>query len=183
MKKELALVLIGFALAVMLFTIKPTLTGYFTAQSATCQNPILTTVTSPGATGYIVGLIDSARSEIKVEIYVFTSRDVLSALDRAVKRGVKVEVILEPRVSNNFDAIKTLKEYGVLVKWASTSFANTHSKLIIVDGITTFVGSTNLSMHALELNRETAVIINDPCTAAFFVKTFDSDWAIATNVK
>lgn len=162
---------------------QPSLTGYFAAQTATCQNPVLTTVTSPGSSQYIVGLIDSAQKEINVEVYVFTSKEVMLALERAVNRGVSVELILEPRVDQNYETAQKLKAAGVVIKWASISFANTHSKLIIVDGKSTFIGSTNLSMHALELNRETAVIINDPCTASAFEKVFDSDWAIATSVK
>ncbi len=183
MKSYFLLVSFGFALAVMLFTVQPSLTGYFAAQSATCQNPVLTTVTSPGSSQYIVGLIDSAQSQVKIEMYVFTSKEVMLALERAVNRGVSVELILEPRVDQNYETAQKLKTAGVVVKWASTSFANTHSKIIIVDGKITFVGSTNLSMHALELNRETAVIISDPCTAASFIKTFDADWQIATGVK
>jgi phosphatidylserine/phosphatidylglycerophosphate/cardiolipin synthase-like enzyme len=82
----------------------------------------------------------------------------------AKKRGVKVEVILEVRegedrtTKRNRHTGKILSEGGVEVIYDSFS-KTTHTKLMVVDGRLTLLGSTNWTYNALTNNNEASVLI------------------------
>ncbi len=85
-------------------------------------------------------------------------------LIEAKKRGVKVEVILEVRegeertTKTNRQTGKILSEGGVEVIY-DPLFKTTHTKLMVVDGKLTLLGSTNWTYYALTNNHEVAVLI------------------------
>jgi phosphatidylserine/phosphatidylglycerophosphate/cardiolipin synthase-like enzyme len=82
----------------------------------------------------------------------------------AKKRGVKVEVILEVRegedrtTKRNRHTGKILSEGGVDVIY-DTFLKTTHTKLMVVDGHLTLLGSTNWTYYALTNNHEVSVLI------------------------
>ena len=141
---------------------------------------IATPVFSPGAEQEIISLIDTADSSLDVEIYVFSSQDVMDALIDAKNRGVNVRVIMEKRTMSNTnqETFDYLRNNGVEVRWASTAYKLTHSKFIIVDGKKVFVGSHNFSNSALNYNREASVIITGEAVEEF-IRVFEQDWSIA----
>ena len=118
--------------------------------------------------------------------YAFFNRpaDVVAReLGDAVKRGVRVRVIMEPRVTDSrkqkmFD---TLSALGCEVRWASFSYKLTHSKFIVVDGKRALVGSINFSESALNYNREAAVEI-DGEKVKEIADAFETDWGMASSV-
>jgi phosphatidylserine/phosphatidylglycerophosphate/cardiolipin synthase-like enzyme len=138
-------------------------------------------VFSPEEGSEILSFIDSAEESIDIEVYVFTSRDVIEALERAKRRGVSIRIIIEKRViaGENNEIFRELSAKGFNVRFASPAFQLTHSKFIIVDKKAVLVGSHNLSNSALFKNREASVILSDPKAAAEFVKTFETDWKLA----
>jgi len=141
---------------------------------------IVTPVFSPGAEEEIISFIDSADSTLDVEIYVFSSQDVIDALIDAKNRGVRVRVIMEKRTMSNTnqETFDYLRNQGVEVRWASTAYKLTHSKFIILDGEKVFVGSHNFSNSALNYNREASVIITGEAVEEF-IRVFEQDWSIA----
>ena len=140
----------------------------------------ITPVFSPGAENEIISFIDSADSTLDVEIYVFSSKDVMDALIDAKNRGVKVRVIIEKRTMSNTneETFDYLRDHGVEVRWASTAYKLTHSKFIILDGEKVFIGSHNFSNSALNYNREASVIITGEAVDDF-IRVFEQDWIIA----
>lgn len=142
--------------------------------------PEVRPVFSPGEGGQeVISLIDSAQSSLDIEIYVFTSRDVIEALERAKSRGVEIRIIMERRVMSgqNDATYRELAAKGFDVRYARTDVELTHSKFIIVDGKSVLVGSHNLSNSALYENREASVIVSDAATVAEFSRIFAEDWA------
>jgi phosphatidylserine/phosphatidylglycerophosphate/cardiolipin synthase-like enzyme len=139
------------------------------------------TVISPEDGSEIISLIDSAKDSIDIEVYVFTSRDVVEALERAGRRGVSIRVIIEKRVigGENDEIFRELFAKGLDVRFASGTFQLTHSKFIIVDRKFVLIGSHNLSNSALFKNREVSVILSDPKVVSELVKTFETDWELA----
>jgi len=104
----------------------------------------------------IIALINSAQNGIYAEQLYITNNDVIRALERAIKRGVKVRVILDNRSSLEIDGAEViLKE-------------NIHNKAIIVDNNTVLVSSINLSDESLFENREVGVLLNDGDVAKYF---------------
>ncbi|VVB57192.1 Cardiolipin synthase A [uncultured archaeon] len=139
---------------------------------------------SPGSGGDIVSMIRSARTSIDVEMYVFTDENLARELAAASARGVKVRVILEPRVSsNNLNAIAAgLQDGGVEVRWASLRYQLTHTKMMIVDGKEALVGSINFSGAAQNKNREVGVELQGPALEKL-QDVFEQDWKDASVIR
>lgn len=92
----------------------------------------------------------------------------------ARERGVDVRVVADEYSQDN-NAFETLKAGGVGVRMDSNG-TTTHAKLIIVDGKTVLLGSTNLSYSGLEVNNEVDVLINSQETARYFEAYFRNMW-------
>lgn len=131
----------------------------------------------------LLGLVGSARESVDVLLYQFSYTPLQDALVDASNRGVLVRVVLDPQVESNLFTAEKLALSGVSVRWASREFASTHAKVLVVDGDTVFVGSTNWSRHAMKLNREAAVVVSSVAVAQRFLSVFESDWGSATSWK
>ena len=144
--------------------------------------PSISAVFSPEDGHEIVDLLDGAKGSIDIEIYVFSSRDVVEALEHAKARGVEIRIIIEKDVvgGENDEIYRELLAKGFNVRFASEAYKLTHAKFIIVDGKAVLVGSHNLSNSALYKNREASVIIRDAATVQEFEQAFAIDWAIAS---
>ena len=144
--------------------------------------PVIVSVFSPDAGEEVIGLIDSAEESVDIEMYVFTSRDVVDALQRAKSRGVDVRIIIERSTisGSNREIYNELAAKGFNVRYASSSYKLTHSKFMIIDGKTVLVGSHNFSNSALYYNREASVIIKNHQAVSEFREAFDVDWKLAS---
>jgi len=154
---------------------------YFSSSCNSCAETVDAHV-SPGAAATIIHMLQSANESIELEMYEFTYKPLMDELAAAQARGVNVRVILEPRLSGdyNVNAAKYLEVRGVPVRWASLSFSLTHSKLLIVDDKRAFVGSPNWSYSALFRNRETAVLIEGGKAVSDLDAVFEEDWITAS---
>ncbi len=141
-------------------------------------------VFSPGSSDTIRALIRSSRKSIEIEMYVFTDETLVQELADAQKRGVDVRIIIEARVeSSSLDTIvAALRDGGVSVRWASTQFALTHAKTMIIDGKKVLVGSINFSKAAQNKNREAAAILEGKEVASYSA-IFAKDWNDARMIK
>ena len=139
-------------------------------------------VFSPGADDDFIELLRSANESIEVEMYQFSYEPLMNELIDANARGVDVRIILEPRLdgNDNVDAAGFLKAHGVEVRWASLSFARTHSKFAVVDGKKAVVGSHNWSRSAMLKNREAALFVEGGDAVSDVKRIFEQDWEIAT---
>jgi cardiolipin synthase A/B len=135
---------------------------------------------SPEEGDEIIGFIDSAEESLQIEMYVFTSEDIVDALKRAQDRGVNVQIILERRVATgeNPKHYDELLAYGIDIRWASYGYALTHAKFIIADGKRVLVGSHNFSDSAMHRNREASVVLTGNIVEEF-KRVFEKDWALA----
>ncbi|MGP8154145.1 MAG: phospholipase D-like domain-containing protein [Smithella sp.] len=120
--------------------------------------------------------IDEAQNEIFISIFSFKTSKcknscpdrILSHLAKAVKRGVKVKVILET-TGNKSDELniqnkqtgKLLEEKGVNVFFDSPRKI-THTKLVVIDQRLIFLGSHNFTQSALKYNNEISVLLDRP---------------------
>ncbi len=138
---------------------------------------------SPGADAAVLAEIASANSTLDIMLYQFSYGEYKQALARAVQKGVRARIILEPRVDSNIETAKFLLANGVSAKWATKNYTNTHSKTMVVDARRVLVGSINWSRHAAKTNRESGVVVDDAALAADFESVFEEDWAKATEVK
>lgn len=159
------------------------LTGFFVfymTSSFTYPSSIVS-LFSPGSEQEVLDMINSARDEIQLEMYILSSDKVLDALVDAKLRGVNIRVILEKNVlsDENLNSYSTLQNAGIEVAWASENFKLTHSKFMIIDKRILLVGSHNFSRSALNFNREASVIIENNKVIEDFLSIFEHDWEIA----
>ncbi len=144
--------------------------------------PSIVPVFSPEGAVQIINSIDSATDTIDLEMYVFTSREVVEALERAKYRGVRIRIILERSTisGSNSEIFNELASKGINVRYATEDYQLTHSKFMVIDSRLVFVGSHNFSNSALHRNREASVIIEDYFTVIEFSEAFERDWALAS---
>jgi phosphatidylserine/phosphatidylglycerophosphate/cardiolipin synthase-like enzyme len=120
--------------------------------------------------------IDEAQSEIFMSIFSFKAGVhknsypdiILAHLARAVKRGIKVIVILENTGgydykldAENQQTKQLLEEKSVKV-YFDLPRQTTHTKLIVIDERLVFLGSHNLTQAALKYNNEISILLDRP---------------------
>lgn len=123
--------------------------------------------------------IRDARTQIVMAFFLFKTNGhptsypeiILRELGHAARRGVRVVLVLEQdekpdsTVSrDNRNASERLKETGVEIYFDSPK-RTTHTKLAVIDGRYTFIGSHNLTQSALKHNNELSVLIDSPAVA------------------
>jgi cardiolipin synthase A/B len=137
-------------------------------------------VWSPGSTGALVGLINSARSSLLVEDEEMDSPVVEQALEGDARRGVDVKVVMTYS-SEWSSALNALAYDGVHVSLLNSSQVYIHAKVICVDcsatAGTVFIGSENFSTSSLSYNRELGVITRSLNAIHAVVTAVDSDYA------
>ncbi len=132
-------------------------------------------------------LADHAEASIDLtDAYFVAPRRVLDALIRAARRGVRVRLLL-PGLSNHpFAGMAARRIYGPLLEagadvyeWRGTML---HAKTIVVDGLVSMVGSSNLDPLSLHRNYELNVLVGDPRTGEAMRALFARDLARATRI-
>jgi cardiolipin synthase A/B len=128
----------------------------------------------------IVSEINNAQKEILVEVYLLSDKQIINALEAAVKRGVDVKVMLEqhPFGGNglNNKTKQELESAGVSIEWASSKFSLTHEKAIVIDNNKAFVLNQNLTAASFTKNREYNVIDTNPEDVSQIRQMFIADW-------
>jgi cardiolipin synthase len=114
----------------------------------------------------LMGAFSIAQSRIRImSPYFLPDRELISALVTAARRGVEVDIVV-PAINNlklvdramtaQFDQI--LKSHCRI--WRATGNFN-HSKLLAIDGLWAYVGSSNLDPRSLRLNFEVDLEVMD----------------------
>src|SRR5437667_207824 len=126
-----------------------------------------------------VALIDSAVGSIEMAAYEFTTMYVEKAILEAIKRGVKVALVLDRLETRGRQAElhDTLERAGCDVRLISPNGGIMHDKYIVVDGKTVEWGSYNYTERAENKNFENATFATDNALAqqyhADFVSIFN----------
>jgi phosphatidylserine/phosphatidylglycerophosphate/cardiolipin synthase-like enzyme len=136
-----------------------------------------------GSQHLVVKVIDSARSQLRVLAYSFTSAAVTSALLHARKRGVDVKVVADHRNNISEDrsgkaraALSALANAGIDVRTIS-AYPIHHDKVIVADGRTVELGSFNFSDAAANRNSENVLVNWDnPKLAEVYTRHFERNY-------
>jgi len=145
------------------------------AEIQACFSPPLTGGCDPLAT--VVQAIDGARKTVLVQMYALTSREIVSALVNARRRGIDVRVIVDRSQlkEDRSDAytVGRLAAGGVPVL-VDTVSGLMHNKVMIIDGGTVATGSFNYTWSAEHKNAENLVLIHDPALAAAYTQNWNA---------
>ncbi len=123
--------------------------------------------------------IAAARQSVRVGAYLFTNRTIASALAKAARRGVAVDLVGDAKQheAGGFPVLRTLDRAGVRI-WLNGEHAAFHHKVVLVDAGTpagvVVTGSFNFTQAAQERNAENIVVISgDPELAERFARDFE----------
>ena len=139
----------------------------------------------PFASPYIVHdtfikAINSARKQIKlINPYLSLCSHTKKALKAAARRGVDVQIMVSaksdipvtPRLVER-NAHMLIKE-GAKVYFYEGGFH--HSKIMMVDGIYSYIGSANLNSRSMTFDYECNMLIADRPTTEALISIFDTD--------
>lgn len=149
---------------------------YLSATADAGRPPKLEVHFSPkgGCTDEIVSLINSAKTEILVQAYSFTSPTIIGALKNRAHpdagKPISVKVILD-RSNNSNQAIQDLQSNGVMVQ-IDAKHSIAHNKVIIIDKKVVFTGSFNFTQQAETSNAENCLTVRD----AGLAKQYGANW-------
>ena len=120
----------------------------------------------------IIREIGSAKSEILVQAYSFTSVPIAKALVDAHRRGVKVEAILDKsQRKEKYTSATFLANMGIPT-YIDDKHAIAHNKIIVIDGKTVITGSFNFTKAAEEKNAENLIIIKSKELARVYTENW-----------
>ena len=134
-------------------------------------------------------MISSATRTLDLEQFYVSSQPgevlepVLDAVKAAVKRGVKVRLIVDKvMMSETGKVLPELKAAGVdarVIDYKKEGGGVQHSKFFIVDGAESYVGSQNFDWRSLKHIHELGYRIKSAGAAADLSRIFAADWAVA----
>jgi phosphatidylserine/phosphatidylglycerophosphate/cardiolipin synthase-like enzyme len=128
----------------------------------------------------ILDAINAAEKSIRVKMFVFSDPDLLKAIIAAHRRGVKVQVMLNPArrdgKEENQESRQLLRKAGVDVIDSNPAFDLTHEKSMVIDEKTAFVKSLNWDTKNLTETRDYAVVTNHPQEVKEVLQCFEADW-------
>jgi cardiolipin synthase len=128
----------------------------------------------------IVAAIESAKKSIKIKMFVFSDPDLINAVIAAQKKGIEVQVMLNPArrsgEEDNSETRKMLEAAGVEVRDSNPKFGLTHEKSMVIDEETAFVKSLNWATKNLTVTRDYAVTTKHPPEVNEIVACFIADW-------
>ena len=130
-------------------------------------------------TWILVGALSVARERVQIMTpYFIPSRELLSALNAAALRGVRVDILLPERSNLPFVAwatenmLEEVLQHGIRVHYQPLPF--NHSKLFLVDEFYAVIGSANLDPRSLRLNFEFNLEVYDASLALQLSRHFDA---------
>jgi cardiolipin synthase len=135
----------------------------------------------------LIGAFSVARKSIRImSPYFLPDRELISALTTAARRGVEIDIVV-PAMNNLFlvDRAMTAQFDQVLKHYCRvwrTEGSFDHSKLLSVDGVWAYIGSSNLDARSLRLNFEIDVEVLDAGFAAEIEARIGSAIASAASV-
>ena len=135
----------------------------------------------------LMGAFSVARKSIRImSPYFLPDREFISALVTAARRGVEIDIVV-PAVNNLFLVGRAMTaQYDQVLKhycrvWRHEGSFD-HSKLLSVDGVWAYVGSSNLDARSLRLNFEIDLEVLDAGFAAEIEACIDTAIAAARPV-
>ena len=129
----------------------------------------------------VIRFVREARARLDINTYLLTDRRVLAAVHDAVRRGVRVRVIIarHPYGHRPRGELARLRATGAMVRYAPPRFTGRyvfdHAKYM-VSGNHGEIGTANMSWSAFHRNREYLWVGHDARIAAALRTVFQADW-------
>jgi phosphatidylserine/phosphatidylglycerophosphate/cardiolipin synthase-like enzyme len=124
-----------------------------------------------GCTDAIVKEIGKAKTEILVQAYSFTSKEIAKALVDAHKRGVDTIIVLDKSNKSQKYSAADFTFNMAIPTYIDAEHAIAHNKIMIIDKETVITGSFNFTKAAEERNAENLLILkNKELAKIYFIE-------------
>lgn len=138
------------------------------------------------AEALVLKVIGSAKHDLRMMGYSFTSPTISAALAKAARSGVDVKLVLDEH-GNEGKASKNAMNYvvnaGVQLRTID-KYKIQHDKVIVVDGQTVETGSFNYTASAAKANSENVLVAWEvPDLAANYLRHWQSRWDQGTDYR
>jgi len=135
----------------------------------------------------IEGLVKKAARTIDGAIYRFNNPRLAAALGEAVRRGVKVRVVLDRTKYAESQSTRQVLSDGTvairLLNGRQGPGGKMHHKFVVLDGETLLTGSYNWTLESEEQNFENLIVLRDQESIALYQREFATLWAEAAPVE
>ena len=129
---------------------------------------------------YVLSLASAKRAIDVATPYFVTDESTAWALEDAIRRGVKIRILLEGEITDAMPVkyasrqmYDRLLQLGIeLYEYQPTMM---HAKVVVIDGIWSMFGSANFDNRSLELNDELNVAVSSRALAERFLRDFEHD--------
>jgi phosphatidylserine/phosphatidylglycerophosphate/cardiolipin synthase-like enzyme len=128
--------------------------------------------------------LDEARESVSAVIYKFDEPGLLEAVSAAVRRGVRVRLLIDgAQVAGNPERSLAARAQaaGAEVRLWPEDLHKLHAKLTVVDGKKALTGSYNWTRSALEKNVELLIVFEEPATVRRLSGLFEVLWERAAS--
>ncbi len=121
-----------------------------------------------GCTNAILSEINRAKSEILVQAYSFTSKEIAKALTDAHTRGISIQIILDKSQRTARQSAAAYTSQSGIPTFIDRAHAIAHNKVMIIDKLTVITGSFNFTKAAEESNAENLLIVRSSALAQLY---------------
>ncbi|NVP17808.1 phosphatidylserine/phosphatidylglycerophosphate/cardiolipin synthase family protein [Candidatus Gracilibacteria bacterium] len=119
-------------------------------------------------------LFESAKNDIKIYMqYLNDEKMNKKLIELKKKNNLQIQVVIAETSVNN-DITKSLLKAGIEIK--KIPKYKMHSKAILIDNETIFIGSVNFSSYSLDKNRELGILTKDKQLIMDFLSVFKTDF-------
>ncbi|HVP10228.1 MAG TPA: phospholipase D family protein [Phycisphaerae bacterium] len=141
------------------------------------KEPSIEVMFSPngGCQERILEEIGKAKKRIRVQVYIFSSKEIADAIIEAKKHGVDCEIIVDRSQEKMvYGRLPVLKKAGVTIL-VDAEHETANNKIMLIDDDTIITGSYNYTKAAEEKNAENLLIIkNYPDLFAKYASNFEA---------
>jgi cardiolipin synthase len=127
----------------------------------------------------IIDAINNAKKSLRIKMFIFTDPDLIKTVIAAKKRGVKIDIMLNPSRRNGMDenneSRKMLIAAGIKVKDSNPDFVITHEKSMVIDDETAFVQSLNWETKNFNESRDYALLTTHKHEVDEIIAGFEAD--------
>ena len=131
-----------------------------------------------GTSKELARLIKVAKKEIAVAAYAFSSKYLGQALSAALKRGVKIRIILDgDNARKSYSIDEWLASEGIEIRLAEIKRGSLHHKFMLIDAKLLITGSYNFTNESEFRNHEAAIFTNHKGLIQSFTAEFERLWS------
>ena len=132
----------------------------------------------------IVKRIDNAEKSIDAAVYAINNKDIVEALKKAHRRGVKVRILTDRlQAGNKSSKVRELYDFGIKIR-VNSKHKIEHNKFAVFDFDSVVTGSYNWTEPASRKNSENCLFFNrNKTTVREYHDRFNYLWQVNSKKK